>query len=198
MSPTHGIEIHQDDIYLVTVKEVLKGKISGDDSFTNMQTIISDLPDGGQHANRWHPQSKALYGFDHGIDWLGDEEQKEELNRIVQDGDYGWPYIYADGKFNKAIEPKGMSHEAYAAKTVKTELLYTAHAAPMDLLFYTGSQFPAEYKDDASATMHGSWNRTLPSGYNIVRVQFQNGKPVKISKSVSFPGRQITVEIGNK
>lgn len=236
----HGIEIHRNDIYLVTVKEVLKGKISGDNSFDSMQTIISDLPDGGQHANRtikvgpdgklyitvgstcnaceetnkesatviqadtngqnrvvfakglrntigfdWHPQTKALYGFDHGIDWLGDEEQKEELNMIVQGGDYGWPYIYADGKFNKADEPKGMSHEAYAAKTIKPELLHTAHAAPMDLLFYTGSQFPAEYKNDAFATMHGSWNRTLPSGYNIVRVKFQNGKPVKIDDFVT-------------
>src|SRR5690606_33479663 len=90
----------------------------------------------------WHPETGELFGMDHGIDWLGDDEQKEELNRITEGSDYGWPYIYADGKFNKADKPKEMSWEEYAAKTVEPELLFTAHSAPMAFEFYEGDMFP--------------------------------------------------------
>jgi glucose/arabinose dehydrogenase len=55
---------------------------------------------------------------------------------------------------------------------------YTAHSAPLDLVFYTGEQFPAEYRADAIVTMRGSWNRSQPSGYKVVRVRYQNGWPV--------------------
>ena len=126
----------------------------------------------------WHPQTKVLYGFDHGIDWLGDTTQKEELNKIEDGGDYGWPYVYEDGKANLADEPpKGMTWEAYVKKTKFPELTYDAHAAPMDLHFYNGSQFPKEYTGDAFVALHGSWNRSEPAGYKVVRVRFENGKP---------------------
>ncbi|MFD1143142.1 PQQ-dependent sugar dehydrogenase [Larkinella insperata] len=133
----------------------------------------------------WHPQTKELWGFDHGIDWLGDDEQKEELNRITDGADYGWPYVYADGKFEMHFDPQGMTHEEYARKTTKPVLLYDAHAAPMSMLFYTGSQFPADYRGDALVTMHGSWNRAKPSGYKIVRVRFEQGQPKQIEDFVT-------------
>ena len=124
----------------------------------------------------WHPQTKAMWGFDHGIDWLGDFDQREELNLIKEGGDYGWPYVYGNYEFDKHHDPKGETHVAYAKHTIAPEMLYTAHAAPMDLVFYTAQQFPANYSGDAFATMHGSWNRKPPSGYNVVRVKFNNGK----------------------
>lgn len=128
----------------------------------------------------WHPQTKALWGFDHGIDWLGDFDQREELNQIKEGGDYGWPYVYGNYEFDKHHDPKGATHVEYAKHTIAPEMLYTAHAAPMDLLFYTSHQFPTDYSGDAFATMHGSWNRKPPSGYNIVRVRFNNGKVQRI------------------
>ena len=128
----------------------------------------------------WHPQTKALWGFDHGIDWLGDFDQREELNQIKEGGNYGWPYVYGNYEFDKHHDPKGATHVEYAKHTIAPEMLYTAHAAPMDLLFYTSHQFPADYSGDAFATMHGSWNRKPPSGYNIVRVRFNNGKVQRI------------------
>lgn len=128
----------------------------------------------------WHPQTKALWGFDHGIDWLGDFDQREELNQIKEGGDYGWPYVYGNYEFDKHHDPKGATHVEYAKHTIAPEMLYTAHAAPMDLLFYTSHQFPADYSGDAFAIMHGSWNRKPPSGYNIVRVRFNNGKVQRI------------------
>ena len=133
----------------------------------------------------WHPETKKLYGFDHGIDWLGDDEQKEEFNLIEKGEHYGWPYIYADGKINPVDEPGEMSSEEFREKATEPELLYTAHAAPMNFLFYTGTSFPEEYRGDGFGTMHGSWNRKPASGYKLVRVRFDNNKPQAIEPFIS-------------
>lgn len=134
----------------------------------------------------WHPQTKELYGFDHGIDWLGDETQKEELNKLTDGADYGWPYVYENGKGNLADEPPmGMTWEEYAKKTTGPVLTYTAHSAPLDMIFYNGNMFPGEYKGDAIVTLRGSWNRKEPSGYKVVRVRFENGKPKTIEDFIT-------------
>ncbi|MEZ0485076.1 PQQ-dependent sugar dehydrogenase [Fibrella aquatica] len=139
----------------------------------------------------WHPQTKRFFGFDHGIDWLGDEDQREELNEIKANADYGWPYVYADGKIPPHPQPAGETPQEYAAKTVKPLQLYDAHAAPLGMVFYKNtagmaSSFPKEYQQDAFVTMHGSWNRAKPSGYKIVRVKFdEQGNPTGIEDFVS-------------
>jgi len=153
-------------------------------------TILRAEPDGSArsiHASGlrntigidWHPKTGELFGFDHGIDWLGDNEQQEELNRITQGGVYGWPYIYADGKENPADEPPaGISMADWKRMSTDPVGLYTAHAAPMQFAFYKGNAFPAEYQGDGFATMRGSWNRKPPSGYEVVRVRFDDqGQP---------------------
>lgn len=139
----------------------------------------------------WHPETKELYGFDHGIDWLGDEQQQEELNVIKQGAFYGWPYIYGDGNYNP--HPRPMGDTTYAqilAKTTLPSLSYDAHAAPLGMVFYTSpagaaGSFPADYQNDAFVTMRGSWNRSKPSGYNVVRVHFEGGKPTRIDNFVT-------------
>ena len=139
----------------------------------------------------WHPQTKEMYGFDHGIDWLGDDQQKEELNLIKQGAFYGWPYIYGDGNYNP--HPRPMGDTTYAqilAKTTLPALSYDAHAAPLAMVFYTSatttaSGFPTEYQNDAFVTMRGSWNRSQPSGYKVVRAHFENGKPTRIDDFVT-------------
>lgn len=134
----------------------------------------------------WHPESKELYGLDHGIDWLGDEEQKEEVNLIKQGADYGWPYIYGEGKYNPADRPKGdTTYAQYLQKTTLPVLTYQAHAAPLGMVFYTGTRFPAEYQNDAFVTMRGSWNRSVPAGYKLVRLHFENGKPTRFEDFVT-------------
>jgi glucose/arabinose dehydrogenase len=134
----------------------------------------------------WHPETKQLWGMDHGIDWLGDDEQKEEVNQIKQGADYGWPYIYGEGKYNPADRPMGdTTYKEYLQKTTLPQLTYQAHAAPMSMAFYTGSLFPAEYKNDAFVAMRGSWNRSNPSGYKIVRMHFENGVPVRFDDFVT-------------
>jgi glucose/arabinose dehydrogenase len=127
----------------------------------------------------WHPTTNALFGMDHGVDWLGDEDQQEEFNQLKQGANYGWPSIVADGKPYPANKPKsGESYAQFDAKAVRPLLLYKAHSAPLGLVFNRSPQLPSDYKNDAFVTMHGSWNRAQPSGYKIVRVRFnEQGQP---------------------
>lgn len=132
------------------------------------------------------PEGGELYGMDHGIDWLGDNEQAEELNHLVEGHKYGWPYVYADSRFNPQDEPPGgISMEEWAAESTEPVGLYTPHAAPMQLAWYTGDQFPEEYRGDAFIAMRGSWNRKPPSGYEVVRIRFERGEPVDLEPFVT-------------
>lgn len=125
----------------------------------------------------WHPKTGQLWGADHGIDWLGEEEQKEEFNKIEKGHRYGWPFVFADNKVVPERQPSdGTSLETWKKLSTTPTLLYTSHAAPMELTFYAGSQFPAEYRNDAFIAMRGSWNRSPPAGYEVLRVHFdENG-----------------------
>ncbi|MGV3587492.1 MAG: PQQ-dependent sugar dehydrogenase [Adhaeribacter sp.] len=133
----------------------------------------------------WHPTTKEMWGMDHGIDWLGDDEQKEEVNQLLPGKHYGWPYIYGEGKYNPGDRPEGdTTYAQYLQKTTLPALTYQAHAAPMQMAFYTvagspAKPFPAEYQNDAFIAMRGSWNRSEPVGYKVVRLHFENGKPIR-------------------
>jgi glucose/arabinose dehydrogenase len=134
----------------------------------------------------WHPATSELWGMDHGIDWLGDNEQKEEVNLIKQGADYGWPYIYGEGNYNPGDRPQGdTTYQQYLQKTTLPTLTYQAHSAPMSMAFYTGSMFPAEFRNDAFVAMRGSWNRSSPVGYRIVRMHFENNRPVRFEDFVT-------------
>ena len=126
----------------------------------------------------WQPANGELWGMDHGIDWLGDDLQPEELNHIQEGRHYGWPYIFADNKINPHLDPPAGIEKSELAK-VSTPMVmgYTAHAAPMQLSFYSANQFPGEYRGDAFISMRGSWNRKPPSGYEVLRIRFKDGKP---------------------
>ncbi|MBW6425710.1 YbhB/YbcL family Raf kinase inhibitor-like protein [Rhizobium sp. XQZ8] len=129
----------------------------------------------------WSPQTGELWGLDHGIDLLGDEVQPEELNRLEQGRQYGWPHVYGKGDIYPQSTPVGgVTKEQWRAHSQPMVLGYTAHAAPMQMKFYTGASFPAEYAGDAFATMRGSWNRNPASGYEVVRIHYENGQPTTI------------------
>lgn len=130
----------------------------------------------------WHPQTKQMWGMDHGSDWRGDDLPPEELNLLEEGKDYGWPFVYGDQVVDTITDgtpPGGLSREQYAKTTAPMVLGYQAHSAPMQMAFYTGDGFPAEYRNDAFVAMRGSWNRTPPAGYKVVRVRFdkQTGQP---------------------
>jgi Raf kinase inhibitor-like YbhB/YbcL family protein len=134
----------------------------------------------------WQPQTGELWGMDHGIDFLGDDIQPEELNKIQKGKVYGWPHIWGKDGVNPQSTPVGdISKEEWKAMSTPMVLGYTAHAAPMQMVFYKGGSFPAEFNGDAFVTMRGSWNRDPSSGYEIVRIRFANGEPVKFESFVS-------------
>lgn len=130
----------------------------------------------------WNPRNGQLWGMDHGIDWLGDEAQPEELNSIEQGKRYGWPYIYADGRRNpQDVPPNGLTMEDWDRMSERMVAGYTAHAAPMQMAFNRGTGFARDTQGDAFVAMRGSWNRTDPKGYEVVRIRFDaNGKPGQI------------------
>jgi len=160
-------------------------------------TVLRASPDGKQRTIfasglrntigiDWHPKTGQLWGFDHGIDFLGDGEQQEELNKLELGKQYGWPHVYGDGSIYPQSTPPGEITKAqWKERSVPMALGYTAHAAPMQLVFYRHGAFPAEYDGDAFATMRGSWNRSTASGYEIVRVRFADGQPKSIEPFVT-------------
>lgn len=128
----------------------------------------------------WHPTSGQLYGFDHGSDFQGDNEPPEELNAIKPNQHYGWPFCWGDRKVTtiQFNEPPQTTKADFCPTTTAPVLQYTAHAAPLGFVFYTGQQFPGEYRGDAFVAFRGSWNRSQPSGYKVVRVRFDaSGQP---------------------
>jgi Raf kinase inhibitor-like YbhB/YbcL family protein len=134
----------------------------------------------------WQPQTGELWGFDHGIDFLGDEQQKEEVNKIELGKMYGWPHVSGPGDIYPQSTPVGdITKEQWKARSTPMVIGWNAHAAPMQMVFYTGAAFPQEYRGDAFVTMRGSWNRAKPSGYEIVRVRFTNGQATAIEPFVT-------------
>ena len=160
-------------------------------------TILQAKPDGSSRrvfasglrntiGFAFEPRTGVLYGADHGIDWLGDDAQPEEFNRILEGRRYGWPYVYGHGGKNPQDEPpKGITMEEWAATSEEPVLTYTPHAAPMQMAFYEGTGFPKDYQGDAFIAMRGSWNRKPPSGYEVVHVRFEDGRPKAIEPFVS-------------
>ncbi len=136
----------------------------------------------------WHPVTGAMFGFDHGSDFRGDDVPPEELNEIRANKHYGWPYCYGNREPDRfqVNEPPNGTKAGFCPTTEAPALTYTAHAAPIGLAFYTASQFPAEYRNNAFVAMRGSWNRAQPSGFKVVRVVFDGaGKPVRAEDFVT-------------
>jgi glucose/arabinose dehydrogenase len=143
-----------------------------------------------------NPFDGSLYATVHGRDQLHDnwpnlytvqksaENPGEELVRIDRGGDYGWPYCYHDvDRRGLVLAPEyGGDGQRTGQCSSKTPALmaFPGHWAPNGMLFYTGSQFPAEYRAGAFIAFHGSWNRApLPQeGFRVVFAPFRARQPV--------------------
>jgi glucose/arabinose dehydrogenase len=138
----------------------------------------------------WHPTTNELWGSDHGSDGLGDDTPPDEINRLAGGKSYGWPYCWGPKSVDPVVdEPsKTMKKEAYCPGTDPFVAGYSAHSAPIGFVFYTGTQFPADYRNDAFVAFRGSWNRSVPTGYKVVRVHFSDGAPA------ALPGQSSAVE----
>lgn len=123
----------------------------------------------------FYPGTDTLYATVNERDGLGDDLPPDYLTAVKPGGFYGYPYAY----IGKHPDPDwGRKRPDLVAKTIVPDVLFQAHSAPNGLVFYTGGNFPPEYRGDAFVSLHGSWNSAKPTGYKVVRVHFQNGKPV--------------------
>lgn len=122
----------------------------------------------------WNPVTGELWTAVNERDGLGDDLVPDYATSVKDGGFYGWPYSY----IGKNIDPRMEGKRAdLVAKTIVPDVLFEAHCAALGLVFNTGQMFPAEYKNDAFVAMHGSWNRARRTGYKVVRIPFENGKP---------------------
>jgi glucose/arabinose dehydrogenase len=122
----------------------------------------------------FQPGSGELYAVVQERDGLGDRLVPDYLTRIEKGAFYGWPYAYI-GSHTQPGFAKQAPDKVKA--TVTPDLLFEAHSSALDLVFYDGQQFPEEYRGDAFVALKGSWNRSDPTGYKVVRVPFKDGRP---------------------
>jgi glucose/arabinose dehydrogenase len=134
----------------------------------------------------WHPDTKEMWGMDHGSDGLGDNQPPEELNRLREDGNYGWPYVFAKRQIDPLMDnPPGTTKVEFAGTTEPSVLEYQAHSAPIGLAFYDSTRFPEHYRKGAFIAMRGSWNRIPATGYKLVFLPFSGGEPQAIEDFVT-------------
>lgn len=120
------------------------------------------------------PATGALWCVVNERDALGDNVPPEYATVVKEGAFYGWPWYYIGD--NEDPRHKGERPDL-AGKTTVPDVLMQAHSAPLNIAFYEGKSFPAEYKGDAFVALHGSWNRGNRTGYKVVRLLFKDGKP---------------------
>ncbi len=123
-----------------------------------------------------NPTTGAIWASQNERDNLKPDHENlppEELNILVDGGDYGWPYCYGDRVPNPEY-----NDQARCNPTVPPALKMQAHSAPLGISFLSNAtMFPADYRGDLLVAFHGSWNRSTPTGAKVVRVHVVNGKP---------------------
>lgn len=113
-----------------------------------------------------HPTTGTLHFTDNGADGMGDDSPPDELNALVPGAHYGFPWFGGGRDRTREMadtQPPTSRFPVHA---------FQAHVAPLGVDFYTGTQFPADYVNDAFVAQHGSWNRSSPVGYRVMRIRF--------------------------
>ncbi len=109
-------------------------------------------------------------------DGLGNNLVPDYVTHVQEGGFYGWPWFYMGGPSGGKQDPRHPGkHPELRTKVITPDILLNPHFASLEMLFYEGSQFPAEYKGDGFAAEHGSWNRAPRSGYEVIRLPMKNG-----------------------
>lgn len=113
------------------------------------------------------PRTGALWASNNGRDLMGDDSPPETIYRIEDGKNYGWPICHS----GRIIDPDmGEAGDCEGVEPPIVEM--QAHSAPLGITFYNDTLFPAEYQGDLFIAFHGSWNRSVPTGYKVVRLDF--------------------------
>jgi glucose/arabinose dehydrogenase len=149
----------------------------------------------------FHPTSGVLWATVNERDWRGDDVPPDYVTEIREGTVHGWPdcmtvrgRVIADASFTK---------NAKCDKVTSPTVEIQAHSAPIGLAFYTGTQFPEEYRGSLFVAYRGSWNRSLPTGYKIVRIRVRDGQPPAVEdfatgwlEGTSSWGRPVDLVVG--
>jgi len=160
----------------------------------NRARIFEFNPDGSeQKVYAWgirnavgiafRPGSNELWMSTNERDELGNDLPPDYISSVKPGGFYGWPWFY----LGNHVDPRHKGeHADLCDKVIVPDVLVQSHSATLNLCFYTGDQFPAEYKRDIFAAFHGSWNRTRRTGYKIVRVPFDHSSGKALGEYEDF------------
>jgi glucose/arabinose dehydrogenase/mono/diheme cytochrome c family protein len=114
-----------------------------------------------------HPKTGQLWCSVNERDGLGDNLVPDYITHVEPGGFYGWPWWYMGGHQDPRHKGK---HPELKDKVLTPDVLLQAHNASLQMTFYDGQQFPAEYRGDMFAAEHGSWNKAIRTGYEVIRV----------------------------
>ena len=125
----------------------------------------------------FRPGTDELWMSTNERDGMGDDLVPDYISRVQPGGFYGWPWFYLGNHPDPRHRGK---HPEFANRVIVPDVLIQSHSASLNLCFYNRTNFPAEYRGDIFAALHGSWNRSRRTGYKIVRVPFdkRSGKPL--------------------
>ena len=122
----------------------------------------------------WDPRTREMWFTDNGRDWLGDDSPPDELNHAPRVGmHFGFPYCHGG-----TISDPELGRRRPCADFTPPAQNLGPHVAALGMRFYTGTQFPAPYRNQILIAEHGSWNRTKKIGYRVSLVRLENGKAV--------------------
>lgn len=124
----------------------------------------------------WAPWDGGLFATENGRDLMGDDIPPDELNRIEDGAFYGWPFVHGDG----IVDPQyGQGQAARIAASRRPVHAFRAHNAPLGVRFLRHPARGAAYEKAALAALHGSWNRSVPDGYAVVSLHWDESGRVE-------------------
>jgi glucose/arabinose dehydrogenase len=114
-----------------------------------------------------NPKTGELWCSVNERDGLGNDLVPDYITHVQESGFYGWPWWYMGGHQDPRLPGK---HSELKEKVITPDVILQPHSASLQMTFYDGRQFPAEYQGDIFASEHGSWNRSPRAGYEVIRV----------------------------
>ena len=150
-----------------------------------------------------HPQTGELWASVNERDNLGDNLVPDYITHVEPGGFYGWPWFYMGGHWDPRHQGK---HPELRSKVLTPDVLLQPHNASLEMTFYGGTQFPAEYRGDIFAAEHGSWNKAVRTGYEVIRVPLVRGHATGeyedfltgfVTPSGDVWGRPVGVSVAN-
>lgn len=122
----------------------------------------------------WNPANGELWTAVNERDLLGDDLAPEYATSVKEGGFYGWPDCYIGKNLDPRVKNPRMN---LVERVIVPDVLIEPHSAALGIEFYTGRMFPRQYQGDAFVALHGSWNRKNRTGYKVIRIPFEKGKP---------------------